>query len=82
MLTEIKITKPGGVKAEDCTVLAQAASTFLSDVFLIKSNKKVNAKSVMGLISLNVKKDEVVYLSVVGEDEKQATQKLKALLLR
>lgn len=80
MLKEKTITKETGLKAEDCTVLAQAASRFKSDVFLIRGNKKVNAKSVMGLISLNIKPGDVVYLSISGQDEETAMTRLFSLL--
>lgn len=80
MLKETRITKQNGLKAEDCAVIAQAAGRFKSDAYIIKDNKKVNAKSVMGLISINMKKDELVYLSVSGEDEKAAAEQLFHLL--
>jgi len=80
MIKEFKITKASGIKAEDCAVIAQAASAFNSSIFLIKANKKVNAKSIVGVISLNIKKDDVVYLSVSGTDEEAALKKLSSLL--
>jgi Phosphotransferase System HPr (HPr) Family len=80
MIKEKKISKPNGLKAEDCAVIAQAAGRYRADVFIIKGNKKVNAKSVMGLISLNMKKDETVYLAVSGEEEKIAEDHLIKLL--
>lgn len=80
MLKEKKITKPNGLKPEDCAVIAQAASRYTADTYIIKANKKVNAKSVMGLISLNMKKDDIIYLLVSGEDEKAASERLYNLL--
>lgn len=75
-----KITRPNGLKAEDCAVFAQAASKYLSSVQIIKDNITVNAKSIMGLISLNIKKDDYVYLAVQGEDERSAFEALYDLL--
>ncbi len=80
MLKLKKITRPNGLKAEDCAVFAQAAGKFQSAVNIIKNGKKINAKSVMGLISLNIKKDEHIYLDVRGEDEAEAMAKLYPML--
>lgn len=80
MLKGKKITRPNGLRAEDCAVLAEAAGRFRSSVYIIKNNKTVNAKSIMGLISLNIKKDEYIYLSVQGEDESAAFEALYPLL--
>jgi len=79
MITELKVTKPNGLKAEDCAVIATAASTFASDIFIIKNNSKINAKSVIGVIHLNIKFGEIVYLSISGTDEEIALNKLKSL---
>ncbi|MFA5449444.1 MAG: DNA-binding protein WhiA, partial [Clostridia bacterium] len=79
MLKEKIITAPRGIRAEDCAVIAQAASRYISDIFVIAAQKKVNAKSIMGLISLNMKKDDVVYLSVSGDDEKAAFEHINSL---
>lgn len=80
MLKEKTITIKNGIKAEDSAVIAQAASRYKSDVYLIKGNKKVNAKSLMGLLSLNMKYGESVYISTEGPDEKEACHKLIDLL--
>ncbi|MDR2266860.1 MAG: HPr family phosphocarrier protein [Christensenellaceae bacterium] len=80
MYTEKKITKANGLIPEHCAVIAQAAGRFNSEISIIKGNKKVNAKSIMGLISLNIKKDDRVFLSINGDDEKEALEKLLVLL--
>ncbi|HHU42760.1 MAG: HPr family phosphocarrier protein [Bacillota bacterium] len=80
MLKEKSISKKNGIKAEDSAVIAQAASRFKSDIYIIKGNKKVNAKSLMGLLSLNMKFGESVYISAEGPDEKEACEKLIDLL--
>lgn len=80
MLKEKTVTKSRGLHTEDCAVIAQIAGRFQSDIFLIRDNKRVNAKSIMGLISLNVKKGDTIYLSVSGNDEKAAFDKLFPLL--
>ncbi|MDD3946555.1 MAG: HPr family phosphocarrier protein [Clostridia bacterium] len=80
MIKGKRITRPNGLKAEDCAVIAQAAGKFKSSVQIIKQNHTVNAKSIMGLISLNIQKDEYIYLAVQGEDEQSAFKTVYALL--
>lgn len=81
MLREIQITKKYGIKADDCAIIAQATGRFASDVFIIKGNKRVNAKSIMGIISLNIKCGDVVFVKTEGDDEEMAINKVESLLL-
>lgn len=80
MLKEFKITKKNGIKADDCATIAQATGKFSSDVFIIKGNKKVNAKSIMGLISLNIKQNDIIFVKTEGDDEVFAMKKIEDLL--
>lgn len=80
MLKEKVISKKDGIKAEDCAVIAQVASKYESYIFIIKGNKKVNAKSIMGLLSLNMKYGESVYVSAEGCDEVEACERVWELL--
>ncbi len=59
-------------------MFVQEANRFASDVFLEKNGKKVNAKSIMGLMSLAVSTGTEVTLIAEGDDEKEALEKLSA----
>lgn len=80
MLKEKTIDKTNGIKAEDSAVIAQVASKYKSDVYIIKGNKRVNAKSLMGLLSLNMKYKENVFISAEGSDEMEVCKKIFDLL--
>ena len=80
MLQEKTITKVNGIKAEDSAVIAQTASRYKSDVYIVKGNKKVNDKSLMGLLSLNMKYGESVYVVAEGSDENEVCKKVCDLL--
>ncbi|MDR0751648.1 MAG: HPr family phosphocarrier protein [Christensenellaceae bacterium] len=80
MYIEKRISKADGLKSEHCALIAHAASRFKSDVFIIKGNKKVNAKSIMGLLSLNIKNNDLVFVNTSGDDEKLAMEKILTLL--
>ncbi len=67
-----------GLQARPAALFVQEANRFASDVFLEKNGKKVNAKSIMGLMSLAVSTGTEVTLIAEGDDEKEALEKLSA----
>lgn len=81
MLEKLVVTKEK-LKPEDYAVIAQHAGKYKSDVRIIKNNVNVNAKSIMGLISLVIGAGDEVYLSASGTDEENCAADLKALFGR
>lgn len=71
---EVKIKT--GLQARPASLFVQEANRFSADVFLEKDGKKVNAKSIMGLMSLALGSGSVVQLSAEGNDEKEAVDHL------
>ncbi|WP_458411964.1 HPr family phosphocarrier protein [Schinkia sp. CFF1] len=65
-----------GLQARPAALFVQEANRFSSDVFLEKEGKKVNAKSIMGLMSLAVESGADIKLIVEGHDEQDAIEKL------
>jgi len=61
-----------GLQARPAALFVQEANRFSSEVFLEKDGKKVNAKSIMGLMSLAVSSGTEVNLIVNGSDEEAA----------
>lgn len=80
MIKEKTIRKKYGIRTEDCAVIANAMSKFECSASLSKNNITVNAKSVLGLISLNVKFGDTVYMICDGDDEEKAINKFDELL--
>lgn len=70
-MEEIRI-KNRTLKSEDCAVIAQRAGHFRADIRITKGSTSVNAKSIMGVISLQMKKDDVIYVDAQGIDETDA----------
>lgn len=66
------ITDETGIHARPATILVQTASKFDSDIQLEYNSKKVNLKSIMGVMSLGVGKDSEVTVYVEGDDEGEA----------
>lgn len=73
-LVEIKLKT--GLQARPAAMFVQQANRFSADVFLEKDGKKVNAKSIMGLMSLALGTGSTVTLSVDGNDENEAIKVL------
>ncbi|NSL53168.1 HPr family phosphocarrier protein [Bacillus sp. P2(2020)] len=69
-----------GLQARPAALFVQEANRFSSDIFLEKQGKKVNAKSIMGLMSLAVESGAVIKLYAEGHDEKEAVEKLAAFV--
>ncbi len=81
MVEKLTVTKQT-LKPEDYAVIAQHAGKYKSDIRIIKNNVNVNAKSIMGLISLVIGRGDEVYMSVVGADEEECAEDIKALFGR
>ncbi|BDF59406.1 PTS sugar transporter subunit IIA [Christensenellaceae bacterium] len=77
---ELVITNNDGLKAKAAASFVQVANQFDSQILIEFSNKKINAKSIMGLLSLGVKSGESIYVFANGVDEKEAIDALNELV--
>ena len=77
---DIKIKLSGGLEARPVAVLVQVASQYDSTVYLQIDNKKVNAKSIMGMMSIDLNSGEDVTVLVDGADEKEALESIEKYL--
>ncbi|MEW6979163.1 MAG: HPr family phosphocarrier protein [Bacillota bacterium] len=65
-----------GLQARPAALFVQEANRFGADIFLEKDGKKVNAKSIMGLMSLAISSGITVKLIADGADEQEAIDAL------
>ncbi|WP_285528440.1 HPr family phosphocarrier protein [Bacillus altitudinis] len=65
-----------GLQARPAALFVQEANRFGADIFLEKDGKKVNAKSIMGLMSLAISSGVTVKLIADGADEQEAIDAL------
>ena len=65
-----------GLEARPIAVLVQLASRFESKVYLETEGKRVNAKSIMGMMSLALGPDETVSIETDGVDEEEVFAKI------
>ena len=81
MLTaSIKIINKLGLHARASAKLTQVANQFQSDIWIEKSNKKVNAKSIMGVMMLAAGMGSVLTLETEGEQAQEAFDAIQALI--
>lgn len=65
-----------GLHARPAARFVQEANQYQSDIYIVKGNKKVNAKSIMGVMSLAVAKGTEIMITAEGPDELQAIEAL------
>lgn len=76
---EITVTNPSGLHARPATELVKLANRFHSDINIVKENKTINAKSIVGVLSLGINRGATITLTADGADEDKALQALKEL---
>ena len=78
MLTKkVTINIENGLEARPVAQLVQVASQYDSKIYLECEDKKVNAKSIMGMMSLGLAAGEVVSVTVEGTDEEIAIESIE-----
>ena len=77
---EIPIVNKLGLHARASAKLTQVASAFTSDIWLSRSGRRVNAKSIMGVMMLAAGKGSSVLVEAEGADAEQALAALAQLI--
>lgn len=74
------IIDKAGIHARPATTLVQTAGKFNSDISLEYNGKKVNLKSIMGVLSLAIGSGAQIKIRVEGDDEQEAMSALQDTL--
>lgn len=77
---DVVITNASGLHARPATFFIQKANTYKSTIWVEKEDRKVNAKSLLGVLSLGIAKGMTVTLIAEGPDEADALAGLAALI--
>lgn len=77
---KVIVTLKSGLQARPAAHFVQEANRFSSKVYLQKDGKKVDAKSIMGVMSLAVASGTEVSIIAEGPDEEKAVQSLTAII--
>lgn len=75
----ISITNKLGLHARAAAKLSHLANRFQSDVFLVYHGDRVNAKSLLGILTLAASVGNPITIEAQGKDEKKAVNQIAAL---
>lgn len=80
MRKPIKIQIPSGLEARPVALLVQVASQYESQIHVEVEGKRVNAKSIMGMMTLGLESGEEILVEASGADEEAALQEIEKYL--
>ncbi len=79
---EVTVTNSVGLHARPATYFIQKANTYRSSLWIERGDRRANAKSLLGVLSLGIVKDSEVKLVADGVDEAEAIEGLATLILK
>lgn len=77
----IEVTLESGLQARPAAQFVQEANRFSADIFLEKEGKRINAKSIMGLMTLAIARGETILIIAEGADEDEAMEALTTFVV-
>ena len=77
---EVVVESPVGLHARPATYFIQKANEFDSSIWVEKDERRVNAKSLLGVLSLGILHGTLINIEAVGPDEEEAVGALTALV--
>ncbi len=72
----VTVNLPADAEARPVAVLVQIASKYESKIFITSGDKKINAKSIMGMMSLGFGNGDELVVEADGEDEASAVEEM------
>ncbi len=79
-IKKLSIRTDDGLQPKAAALLVQVASKYNSNILIEQGSKRVNAKSIMGVLSLRIRQGETFLLAVSGEDEEEAANAVAHLI--
>lgn len=76
---EVEIKNRAGIHARPAALIVQTASQYNSNIFFQKENEKINAKSIMGIITLGAGYKSKLTIVAEGDDEAAAVDSIAQL---
>lgn len=80
VIREVTINNQVGLHARPATFFIQKANEFKSSIWIEKDERRVNAKSLLGVLSLGIVKGTSVNIIADGSDEEEAVDTLAELI--
>ena len=79
-MTQKSIVIKSALDARQAAYFVQTAGKFESEIHVSVDEKKINAKSIMGTIALNMQEGQTAVITAEGTDEAAAVEELAAVL--
>lgn len=76
----VTIINPTGLHARPASVFVKEANKFKSDIAIVSGEKRINAKSIVKLMSTALKTGTAITIEADGEDEREAVRALADLV--
>lgn len=77
---EVTIKNNVGLHARPATFFIQKANSFKSSIWVEREDRRINAKSLLGVLSLGIVKGMTITIIADGQDEAEAVEGLSALI--
>lgn len=79
--TTVVVKHEKGLDGRPIALLVQEASQYSSRIYIEMQNKKINAKSIMGMMSLSLVEGDTLKVVTDGEDEVKAAEGIKTFFM-
>ena len=79
---EVQVTNQVGLYARPATFFIQKANEFKSSIWVEVEDRKINAKSLLGVLSMGITKGTRVSIIAEGPDEEEAVKALTEMLVK
>ena len=76
---EVTVQNRAGIHARPAALIVQTAGKYESDITFKKDSEEINAKSIMGIITLGAGYDSTIKITASGADEEEAVEALVTL---
>ena len=76
----IKVRLEDGLDARPVALLVQEASKYESNIYIEVDDKRINAKSIMGMMALGLEADEEITVIAEGSDEEEAVKGIEEFI--
>lgn len=77
---DIVINLPTGLEARPVALLVQVASQYKASIHVVSETKRINAKSIMGMMGLGMTSGETITIEADGPDEEEAIENIEKYL--
>ena len=75
----VTIKNRAGIHARPAALIAQTANRFASEILIEREDTRINAKSIMGIITMAASYNSVLIICADGPDEREAIAAIEAL---